>query len=276
MGSFKSLKRSDVFLTSYNSKKSWKIQGTDFQKYGIQILSCGSESLSNYMSLRSCFKLTYDPKAKKPKFDYDPKILYRGIKQDYFEDMQEDGSVSGSRDLSLQTTITVPSSRQVEDEFVILAIPRACFGTSIEERSLNLRISNINISDTEGILLGNEGDTLGDIIYNQGILIFRKNQNTSFLLEVLQQFVNVELEFVSNKPIYTYNVGCSVLDKDFNRTYNPTASEKLQLTEGFTPYVTSIGLYNSANELMAIAKVSKPIKKASNVDMNFNVSIDIT
>ena len=41
----------------------------------------------------------------------------------------------------------------------------------------------------------------------------------------------------------------------------------------FRPYVTTVGLYNEANELLAVAKTNRPIPKSQNVDMTFVVKI---
>ena len=67
-----------------------------------------------------------------------------------------------------------------------------------------------------------------------------------------------------------------------NFTYNPTAQSG---SEGviasnvssslFSPYVTSIGLYNDANELIAMAKTNRPIQKTQNSDMTFVVKLDL-
>ena len=43
----------------------------------------------------------------------------------------------------------------------------------------------------------------------------------------------------------------------------------------FNPYITSIGLYNSNNELLAIGKLAKPIKNEKELDMNFVVRFDV-
>ena len=43
----------------------------------------------------------------------------------------------------------------------------------------------------------------------------------------------------------------------------------------FAPYVTSVGLYNDFNELLAIAKVSKPIRNDPELALSFVVRFDI-
>jgi len=39
-------------------------------------------------------------------------------------------------------------------------------------------------------------------------------------------------------------------------------------------YITTIGLYSAANELLAIAKLSEPLKKTPEVDMTIRVRLD--
>ena len=44
---------------------------------------------------------------------------------------------------------------------------------------------------------------------------------------------------------------------------------------GATPYITAVGLYNNANDLMAVAKLARPLKKITGIPMTFKVQIDI-
>jgi len=112
---------------------------------------------------------------------------------------------------------------------------------------------------------------------------------------------NLVLRWESSQPIFTHNYHCKVRDFEYNYTYNSTATSSsigpiydndsnLYSTSGiinkgdlnnnvtgseFTPYFTSVGLYNDANELIAVAKASRPIPKSTNTDMTIIVKIDI-
>ena len=44
---------------------------------------------------------------------------------------------------------------------------------------------------------------------------------------------------------------------------------------GAAPFITTIGLYNSTNDLMALAKLARPLKKITGIPMTFKVQIDI-
>ena len=81
-----------------------------------------------------------------------------------------------------------------------------------------------------------------------------------------------------------HNYQCVVEDEQFNMTYNPSArvnfdrnNPKLKgfaTSSNFTPYITTIGLYNDFNELLAIAKLANPVKSPSDIDIVFNVQFD--
>ena len=64
----------------------------------------------------------------------------------------------------------------------------------------------------------------------------------------------------SNNP--TYTSGSSIIVKNNDRT-NPPIS-----------YVTTIGLYNSSNELLAVAKLSEPLRKDPTNELTLRVRLD--
>jgi hypothetical protein len=40
--------------------------------------------------------------------------------------------------------------------------------------------------------------------------------------------------------------------------------------------VTSVGLYDSSNQLLAVAKLSRPVEKNSEKDMTFRIRLDFS
>ena len=72
-----------------------------------------------------------------------------------------------------------------------------------------------------------------------------------------------------------------VFNREFNYSNNPTYTSGSQGTfyqDSFKTdpraYITSIGLYNDANELLAIAKTSKPIEKSFSKELVLKVKLD--
>jgi hypothetical protein len=68
---------------------------------------------------------------------------------------------------------------------------------------------------------------------------------------------------------YNMSLNPSML-RDDNETYQPYVSGS-----DFSPYITTIGLYNSSGSLMAVAKLAQPIKKRNDMDLNFLIQIDL-
>ena len=73
---------------------------------------------------------------------------------------------------------------------------------------------------------------------------------------------------------------CRVNHNDFNYSSNPTylTGSKLRVKTKSTDlpvsYITSVGLYNNNNELMAIAKLSEPLKKTPDTEFTIRVRLD--
>ena len=73
---------------------------------------------------------------------------------------------------------------------------------------------------------------------------------------------------------------CRANHNDFNYSSNPTYLSASQLVvksvASDTPvtYITTIGLYNAANELLATAKLSEPLKKDPNNELTIRVRLD--
>ena len=69
---------------------------------------------------------------------------------------------------------------------------------------------------------------------------------------------------------------CRATHKEFNFTSNPSAQgvEFLQRDEQATTYITTVGLYNNAKELLAVAKISPPVKKNRYSEVVFQVILD--
>lgn len=244
-GAFKGLKQSDVFLTSYISKKQWQVTDEGFEDLGITKTEVTSGS-STYKTLQANY--------------------YEGA-------IPDEGSFSGSYDLNLQSTVTLQGSRRLPSGSIILySIPRDCFGENIEEGSVTITTVGYTLVDREGMILKETGgryEVVGDVVYNQGLILLNKDRvNPS----------GETLYWTSTLTVRTWNIRCQVKDLEYNYSYNPSIlgqNAEILGTSEFTPYISSVGLYNRAGELMAVAKLSKPIRKNDNIDMTFRVNIDI-
>ena len=163
------------------------------------------------------------------------------------------------------------------------------------------------IDDAEGNLLVSGSDVgyiVGDIIYTHGMAIITSPIFWPVMNAALGEekgLRTVTMSFQNTQPIFTHNYHCKIRESEYNFTYNPSAissslktvydsagdiySTASAVSDGviksnltgstFQPYITSIGLYNDANELIAVGKTGQPIPKSANTEMTIIVKIDI-
>ena len=95
---------------------------------------------------------------------------------------------------------------------------------------------------------------------------------------------NFNLSFKNEHIIQENEVRCLVEESDFNLTYNPSLIsgsfiggivQDFATGSEFHTYTTQLGLYNDNNELLAVAKFSKPILISPDTDMTFVVKYDV-
>jgi hypothetical protein len=73
---------------------------------------------------------------------------------------------------------------------------------------------------------------------------------------------------------------CRVNHNEFNYSTNPTYLSgskirvKTQSSDLPVSYITTVGLYNDNNELLATAKLSEPLKKSSDTEFTIRVRLD--
>ncbi len=86
----------------------------------------------------------------------------------------------------------------------------------------------------------------------------------------------------STKTIYEMGVTAKIASGDFNMSSNLSLTADDDQTyksfatgSAFAPYITTVGLYDNAGQLLAIGKLAQPVRKRSDVDMNFLIRIDL-
>ncbi len=166
-------------------------------------------------------------------------------------------------------------------------------------------ISNVILDNGEGQLYisgSSPRKYVGDIIYPHGMAIITDISVASFAASSIKYYSSKSvLAFKSSQPIFTHNYHCKARESEFNFTYNPSAlSSSLKTVydnidevystgtnvstgelnnnltgSAFQPYITTVGLYNDANQLIAVGKVNRPVPKSANTEMTIIVKIDI-
>ena len=186
--------------------------------------------------------------------------------------------------------------------------PQTPFSGSIDE----LRFYDTGLTEDEIIsLYDNDLNTptayqtnvVGNVFYEHGIMALTNTHLTKYFSGSLHAGTaavgndsqaifsdQFQLKFQNTRELYEQKIKCHTKASDFNLTTNPTARKTtvgpckniLSVQEladfasdpAFNPYVTTIGLYDDFGQLLAIAKLARPIQKLQNVDMTFIVKFD--
>ena len=95
---------------------------------------------------------------------------------------------------------------------------------------------------------------------------------------------NTFLTFQNNTKINSTLVFCRATADEFNYSSNPTYTdsegrvlvidESQQGQEKSFSFVTTVGLYDANEELLATAKLSRPVEKNDEKDLTFRVRLD--
>jgi hypothetical protein len=95
---------------------------------------------------------------------------------------------------------------------------------------------------------------------------------------------NTFLTFQNNTKINSTLVFCRATADEFNYSSNPTYTdsegrilvidESQQGEQKSFAFVTSVGLYDANEELLATAKLSRPVEKNDEKDLTFRVRLD--
>lgn len=94
---------------------------------------------------------------------------------------------------------------------------------------------------------------------------------------------NITCSFSSSFTIYETQYKCTIAENEFNYTLNPTviksgsnAGVVYDYITGsyFSPYVSTVGLYNEDQELLAVGKLAQPLPTSRTTDTTILINID--
>ena len=167
------------------------------------------------------------------------------------------------------------------DRIAVFSIPSRLFGDYIQPDSFIWEDNTNNVTftdDGEGNLIS--GSTIvGNIIYPHGMAVIT---NKDFTMASLVSATNVTCSFSSSLKIFETQYKATINEFEYNFSQNPsiisgsTDGSVYDFTTGsfFQPYVTTVGLYNGAQELLAVGKLAQPYPLSRTTDTTFYINID--
>lgn len=264
---FKSLDPSDVALRTFKVYKNWGCDQDNCSSFGITVVD----------GIRDDSYFTYgDVQNEDGTYK---KLVWSSIKHLYYTSgsFQEYNARRNYVDSDKLKYV----SRSLDDRIRVINIPRKKIGDQIKPKSVVIieASSSKTIIDDGNYNLYISGSSpreiIGNVFYDTGHIIISSESYSSSL-------DNFDLSFQSTIQIKEYEVVCTILEGEFNYTSNPTAVsgntsfyKNEFVSSSLKPLITTIGLYNSDNELLMVGKLGKPYKREYDLDTSFVLRIDI-
>lgn len=271
-----------MVIRRFKAFKTWSLDNTIVERYYGENITAS----------------VFDPELEETVNSKYPRLVYNSIKTLYYLN-SETGSVL---DFGYRKNLSSTDERVLEDNIVVLTVPPLYIGDGMKRESVTISdVENDIVLEDDGfsnLLSGSE--IVGNIFYEHGVAVITKNVTTS-------SFNDFYVDFKSTQTIYEHEIFLTVEAEEANFSTNPSSvtivnGEKYvktdfvsitnpSITGSFedyfkfglsdptgsylTPYITTIGLYDDNYDLVAVAKLAKPVKKTPDYTINFVVRFDM-
>jgi len=293
MSVYKSLTTSDVIVTPFKTNKSFYFQGAS-------TLTASNAGIDRFLGKNITYVSGSDTTGQIT--TQSQALIYNSTKQLYYTNYLRgsDGSLVLTSSIGIDGVRRGQNGTQPSyenylpntlladryfptaslDKIGVMSIPSNLFGEYIKPGTFSYTNTHTTYTDDgEGGLIS--GSTkVGDIIYEHGMVIYTHNEKTN-------KFVtdsDITCSFQSTLTIYESQYKCTFSPNEYTYTQNPSAISGSAnsgivydfLTGSyFQPYVTTVGLYNNANQLVAVGKLSQPLQSSNVTDTTILVNLDL-
>ena len=199
------------------------------------------------------------------------------------------------------------------DIIAVISIPSRLYGDYIQPNSFIYTTPSGSITDDgEGNIIDENLEIVGNIFYYHGIVTIttsnpigygfvtygntlyggQEGDNASISDYITSN--NITCSFSSSYKIYETQYKCTIRENEFNFSQNPSLSSGSTLisssvgtfyTPGqyltdnvtgsyFSPYVTTVGLYDEYQNLLAVGKLAQPLPVSPTTDTTILINLD--
>jgi hypothetical protein len=213
---------------------------------------------------------------------------------------------NGRFDNFLQTSLTYYRYFPTSSNSIIgiISIPSKLYGNYIQPGTFYFSTESGSIQDdgNGNVYFSLDGGYVGNIIYSHGLVILTQDNEVlgggrygsgiygtnvyggdydPFILNFISSS-NVTCSFSSSLTIYETQYKCTLRENEFNFSLNPslisgsTEGTPYDFVTGsyFSPYVTTVGLYDDNQNLLAVGKLSQPLPTSATTDTTILINID--
>lgn len=298
MSAFKQFLASDVVVTPFEVNKTFTFKQSEFAGVGIDRFLGTSGSFRNNKSTTGTLSTEYQV------------LVYSSIKELYYSNF-----LSSSFGDTAHTASIIPGNNRESDRLVgpyqttnyynypqttlsqsksfptgngeqvgVFSIPSRMFGTYIKPGSFTWEDNTNGITftdDGEGNILRNS-TIVGNIVYQHGIAVLTEQDIEGLNISDFTSAANVTCSFQSTVTIYESQHKCTIRENEFNYTLNPSTTSgsdglaySYVTASYFSPFITTIGLYNDNQDLVAVAKVAQPVPTSATTDLSILINLDL-
>jgi len=212
---------------------------------------------------------------------------------------------SGRYENYLQSTVPhrfIPTGSGAE--IAVLSIPSRLYGDNLQPNSINLIFSGsaYNITDDGNGNLISGSTVVGNVIYSHGIITFTSPSSEGYyygssyygssyyggegvatgIVDDFLTTTDITCSFSSSFDIYETQYKATINEFEFNFSQNPsiisgsTDGTVYDFATGsfFSPYVSTVGLYDDNQNLLAVGKLSQPLPTSRTTDTTIFINID--
>lgn len=305
MSAYKTLLASDIIVTPVTYNKSFTFQG-------ISALTASDVGIDRYVgtNLTTLFDPNTDAVTGLITSSYTvyQRDVYNSIKQLYYTNFLISSSgdpavvtqdingvllnlrngVTASSltqpnfDNYLQSTLTPTRyfPTQPNTQIAVVTIPTKLYGEYLVPGTIAIQSSSISLSDDGEGNLVSASVVVGNVIYPHGVITIT-TASAGLNLSELVTNNNFTCSFQSAYTIYETQVKCTIRANEFTTTLNPSLisgsqGQTYNFATGsyFSPYITTVGLYNENQELLMVGKLAQPLQSSTTTDTTILVNID--
>lgn len=301
MSTFKQLLASDVIVSPFEVNKGFSFNLSQFGEDNVQINRLWGRNV-DYLtnpSLTGDVNVGRESKA----------LVYNSIKELYYgnylsgslgspaatsslipgDDSEGDRFIgpiqTTNYDNYLSTTLSLPRYFPTDfgEGIAVFSIPSRLYGDNIQPGSFRWEDNRNGVTftdDNEGNIIS--GSTIvGTITYPHGLVVLTSQSIGGRPPDDFVNSYNVTCSFSSSYTILETQYKTTIRESEFNFSLNPSLTSG---SEGalydfvtgsyFSPYITTVGLYNDNQELLAIGKLSQPLPTSKTTDTNIFINLD--
>ncbi len=186
----------------------------------------------------------------------------------------------------------------------VISIPSKLFGEYIKPGTFRYEEdSTVMTDDGEGNLFDQGGNQLGNIIYEHGLAIVTVESEDAYDslygiavygtdlygeapgFDAFMTGSNVTCSFESTLTLNEAQYAARITENEFGYSLNPSLISGSSVNNNlyynfatgsnFTPYITTVGMYNDSYDLLAVAKLARPLPVSQFTDTTIMVNLDM-